>query len=236
MTPKTEALPSALRRIALLAALTDERLDALAQRCAWRRAAAGEEVVSRQSGDRGVYLVVAGRVRVTSYSAGGRQVTFRDVNAGDWFGEVAAIDGLPRSADVQALDDSELAVLPREVFAELLEREPAVAREVLQRLAGLVRSLSERVIELSTLGVAPRLQAELLRLAHEAGVQDNRARLDPAPRHADLASRISTYREQVSRELSRLQRSGLLARDGRALLVTDVAGLARAVEAQRSQA
>lgn len=234
--PGNDPSPAALRRIALLQDVPDARLAALARECAWRHAAAGETVVTRDAGDRGVYLVAAGRVQVTTYSAGGRQVTFRDVAAGDWFGEVAAIDGGPRSADVQALEPSLLAVLPPALFAALLETEPGVARQVLQRLTALVRSLSERVIELSTLGVTQRLQAELLRLAREAGVHGNRARLEPAPRHADLASRISTYREQVSRELSALQQAGLVEKDGRALVLGDVAALARLVEAQRARA
>jgi len=172
-------------------------------------------------------------VRVTTYSASGRQVTFRDVAAGDWFGEVAAIDGLPRSADVQALEDTLLATLPHDSFARLLGEEPSVTQQVLQRLVRLVRSLSERVIDISTLGVQHRIHVEVLRLAHEAGVANNGARIDPAPKHADLAGRVSTNREQVSREMSALQQAGLLAKDGRALLVSDVERLAQMVERER---
>jgi len=82
--------------------------------------------------------------------------------------------------------------------------------------------------------VADRLQAELLRLAREAGVADNQSRLDPAPQHAPLASRISTNREQVSRELAALVRDGLLRKDGAGLLVTDVDRLARQVAGARA--
>jgi CRP-like cAMP-binding protein len=175
-------------------------------------------------------------VRATTYSAAGRQVTFRDIGPGDWFGEIAAIDGSARSVDVQALTEGLLAVLPRELFMELMQQHAQVLEQVLHRLTGLIRSLSQRVIDLSTLGVPQRLHAELLRLAHEAGVDGNRARLDPAPRHADLAGRISTYREQVSREMSVLQRVGLLHKDGTALVVTDVARLQELVKAQLDNA
>lgn len=222
-----------LRRVALLQGLPPERLDALARQCAWRLHDAGSEIYSRASSERGVYLVVSGRVCVTTYSASGRQVTFREVAAGDWFGEVAAIDGLPRSADVQALEDTLLATLPHDVFARLLADEPSVTQQVLLRLVRLVRSLSERVIDISTLGVQHRLHAELLRLALDAGVAGNRARIDPAPRHADLAGRVSTYREQVSREMSALQQAKLLAKDGRALVVNDVGRLQSMVENER---
>jgi CRP-like cAMP-binding protein len=101
-----------------------------------------------------------------------------------------------------------------------------VAERVMRGLAALVRQLSDRVIDLSTLGVQNRVHAELLRLAQQAGVVDNRARLEPVPTHAELAGRISTNREQVTRELNALRREGLLAKDGKALVVPDVARLA----------
>jgi CRP/FNR family cyclic AMP-dependent transcriptional regulator len=233
MAKTVEPSSLGLRRVTLLQGLTAERLDALARQCAWRLHTVDSEIYSRASSARGVYLVISGRVCVTTYSASGRQVTFRDVAAGDWFGEVAAIDGLPRSADVRALEDTLLATLPHDVFARLLAEEPSVTQQVLQRLVRLVRSLSERVIDISTLGVQHRLHAELLRLAFDAGVAHNKARIDPAPRHADLAGRVSTYREQVSREMSALQQSGLLAKDGRALVVNDVQRLASMVEHER---
>jgi CRP-like cAMP-binding protein len=110
----------------------------------------------------------------------------------------------------------------------MLEREPIVAMRMMRNLTTLVRRLTERVIDLSTLGVQTRLHAELLRLAHAGGVQgDNTARIDPAPAHAVLASKISTNREQVTREISALTKRGLLRKDGlHALVVTDVQALA----------
>lgn len=227
-----DVLPSSLglRTIALLDGVAPERLAALARECAWRNCEAGQRIISRDAGDRDMYMIVSGRVRVTTYSAAGRQVTFRDFGAGEHFGEVAAIDGMPRSADVVALQSTLLASLPRAAFGRLLREEPAVAERLLRDLAALVRRLSERVIDLSTLGVHQRLYAEVLRLAREAGVKDNRARIDPAPKHADLAGQVSTYREQVTRELSALARAGVLGKDARALVVLDVARLAKLVE------
>jgi CRP-like cAMP-binding protein len=233
-----EVQPSSLglRRVALLEGLAPERLDALARECAWRAYAPDKQIISRESDDRDFYLIVSGRVRVTTYSAGGRQVTFRDLDAGDCFGEVAAVDGAPRSADVFALDRALLASLPPAAFWRLLRAEPLVAERVLRRLAGLVRELSERVIDLSTLNVQNRIHAELLRLAREAGVSGNAARIDPAPKHADLASRVSTYREQVTRELSGLVKLGILERGDQALVVRDVAALERLVAEVRASA
>jgi CRP/FNR family transcriptional regulator, cyclic AMP receptor protein len=173
---------------------------------------------------------------VTSFSAGGRQVTFRDEDAGDLFGDLAAIDAKPRSADVLALESVLVASLSPEQFRELIAQEPLVRERVLQRLAELVRLLSERVIELSTLGVQNRIHAELLRLARLAAGDGQRVRLDPAPKHADIASQVSTYREQVTREFSALAKQGLLEKDGTAIVLTDVERLARMVEEVRLEA
>jgi CRP-like cAMP-binding protein len=232
------AQPSSLglRGIALLEGLSIERLEAIARECAWRNFEPGQHIITRDAPDRDLYLIVSGRVRVTTYSAAGRQVTFRDFGAGQHLGEVAAIDGLPRSADVVALESALLASMPAAAFRRLLREEPAIAERLLRDFAGLVRRLSERVVDLSTLGVHQRLHAELLRLAREAGVRGNSARIDPAPKHADLASQVSTYREQVTRELSALARAGVLRKEGRALLVLDVARLEKMVEEVRSGA
>jgi CRP-like cAMP-binding protein len=171
-----------------------------------------------------------------SSSAGGRQVTFRDQSPGEVFGELAAIDGKPRSADVVALDSVLVASLTPQAFRELLADEPLVRERVLQRLAGLVRLLSERVMDLSTLGVQNRIHAELLRLARLAGGGAKVVRLQPAPKHADIASQVSTYREQVTRELSALAKAGVLAKDGGALVVRDAAKLEKMVAEVRAGA
>ncbi len=225
-----------LRAVALLEGLSPERLEALARDCAWRNFKAGQRIISRADPGRDLYFIVSGRVRVTTYSAAGRQVTFRDYDAGEHFGEVAAIDGMARSADVVGLEPGLLASLPASTLQRLLREEPALAERLLRDLARLVRRLSERVIDLSTLGVPQRLHAEVLRLAHQAGVKGNRARIDPSPKHADLAGKVSTYREQVTRELSLLARRGVLGKDGRALVVLDVARLQKMVEEVKSGA
>ncbi|WP_431510374.1 Crp/Fnr family transcriptional regulator [Variovorax sp. DAIF25] len=226
----------ALRQIALLAGLSDQRLDQLAQQCLWHSVAAGKPLLLRAEQQGEVFLLVSGRVRVTTYSANGRQVTFRDSEAGEHFGDIAAIDGGPRSADVVTLEPCVVASLDRTAFLALLREEPLVAERVMQRLAALVRQLSERVIDLSTLGVQNRLHAELLRLARGAGFDGNQARLEPAPRHAALASQISTNREQVTRELNALVRSGVLRKDGRALVLEDAGRLERMVAQVRGDA
>jgi CRP-like cAMP-binding protein len=230
------AQPSSLglRRIELLDGLSPEKLDALAQQCAWRNYAAGQRIISRNAAERDVYFLVSGRVRITTYSEGGRQVTFRDISAGEVFGEMAGLDEMPRSADVIALDAVLIASMPAAAFRQLLSDEPQLGARMLRRLASMVRKLSQRVIDLSTLGVQNRIHAELLRLAREAGIEDNKARIDPAPKHADIAGQVSTNREQVTRELSALAKAGLLAKDNAGVLVVrDVKRLEKMVKEVR---
>ena len=227
------AQPSSLglRRIELLDGLSPERLDALARQCAWRNYEAGQRIISRNAVERDVYFLVSGRVRITTYSESGRQVTFRDMSAGEVFGEMAGLDEMPRSADVIALDAVLIACMPAAAFHHLLNDEPQLATRMLRRLASMVRKLTQRVIDLSTLGVQNRIHAELLRLAREAGIDDNKARIDPAPKHADIASQVSTNREQVTRELSALAKAGIVAKGNAGVLVVrDVRQLEKMVK------
>ncbi|HSV58230.1 MAG TPA: Crp/Fnr family transcriptional regulator [Variovorax sp.] len=232
----TEVQPSilGLRGIPLLDGVSTERLEALARECAWRRYEPGQRIISRNGPERDVYMIVAGRVRITFYSTAGRQVTFRDEEAGAILGDVAAVDDGPRSADAVALDGVLIASLPPANFKRLLQQEPVVAERFMRRLTGLVRLLSERVIELSTLGVQHRIHAELLRLARLAAVDGNVARIAPAPKHADIASQVSTYREQVTREMSAMTKAGLLGKEPGALLVTDLSRLEQLVMESRT--
>ena len=89
MSPTVQPSSLGLRAIELLEGLAPEKLDALARQCAWRNYDAGRRIISRNAADRDVYFLVAGRVRITTYSQAGRQVTFRDFAAGETFGEVA---------------------------------------------------------------------------------------------------------------------------------------------------
>lgn len=221
-------LPSArtallgLRGVRLLDGLDTPALEKLSGSLDWRRYEAGNQVITRNAEDRDVYLVIAGKVQVVAFSASGRQITYREMGAGEHFGELAAIDGRARSADVIALEDSLLAIMSQGTFRDLLSKHEALRERMLRGLVAFVREMTDRVFELSTLGVRNRVHAELLRLARRAGVAGNVARICPAPRHGDIASRVSTYREQVTRELSMLTTQGVIAREGNCLVILDV--------------
>ncbi len=236
MTREAKIQPSllGLRSIKLFTRLPDDVLEAVSRRCTWRRFAPDQLVIAKEATDRDVYLIVGGKVRVRVLSPGGRLTAFREVGAGEWIGDLAALDGLPRSADIVAIEDSLIALMPPDEFRTLMLKYPNVAECVILRLVRLIRDLSDRVYDLSTLGVQNRVHAEILRLARLAGVEKNVARIDPAPKHTDIASQVSTYREQVTRELSALAKQGLIERDGSALVVSDVTRLEKLVEDVRN--
>ncbi len=219
-----------LRGIEVFQSLAADERRALATSCDARYYSVNEQVVSRQDESSDVYFIVSGDVRVTIYSRSGRQVSFRDLGSGQMFGDLSAIDGRPRSATVVALADSLILSMPSERFWEALRAHPAVTEATLKELANLIRRLSDRVIEFSTLGVKNRIHAELLRLAREHMHDDNSAEILPAPTHADVASRISTHREAVTRELNHLTQTGLIERRSGKLVIHDVARLTKMVQ------
>ena len=219
-------LPYTLGGISIFAGLTPEALDAIQRRCAWRRYEGGEPIVGYLESSDDVFFVASGEVAVTIYSVAGQAVSFRTLGAGDIFGEYAAIDGGPRSASVEARTSCLIASMSAKEFRKLLRAEPAVAEAVLKDLVRNVRSLTKRVYEFSTLAVNNRIHAELLRLASLAPREGKGARLAPAPTHAEIASRISTHREAVTRELNRLARIGIIERKNGTLIVRDLDRLA----------
>ena len=180
-------------------------------------------IIGRESDSRDVYFVISGRVRVVNHSLSGREIAFHEMDAGGYFGELAAIDGRPRWATVVALTDSLLASVAPDTYVNLLHDHPEMAIEVLRELARFVRASTDRIMELSTLGAHNRVHSEILREARALATEgDNSARISPIPVHADIASRVSTTRETVARVLSDLAKQGLVKREKNALVVKDL--------------
>jgi len=217
-----------LGRIAIFAGLPQAGLQRIDRRCSWRRYEPAEAIVDYLDASDDVFFIALGEVRVTIYSSAGKAVSFRELGTGALFGEYPAIDGGP-SASVEARTSCLVASMPGASFRELLQAEPGVAHALLPRLVKTIRALTTRVYEFSTLAVKNRIQAELLRLASLGPREGKSARIVPAPTHVEIASRISTYLEAVTRELNRLSKIGIIERRGGTLLVKDVDRLAQMV-------
>jgi len=219
----------ALDTIAVFKGLPPSTLTRIEERCRWRRYEAGESIIDYLDASDDVFFLMAGEARVSIYSLDGKVVTFSDLGPGDLSGEMAAIDGDPRSASMEARTPCVVASMPAVAFREILQSEPAVTLSVLRYLVSKIRTLTRRVYEFSALAVGNRVQAEVLRLARLAPKDGKGARIAPAPTHHDIASRVSTHREAVTRELNRLSRMGIIERQGRALHVKDIDRLAAMV-------
>ena len=221
---------ASLRQVSLFGGVTDTDVLAISERCNWRRCDRKETIITRLDPSKNIYFVIEGRIRATAFSLSGREVAYREISAGSFFGELAAIDGKPRSADVIAVEPSLIAWLSAPELWRVLEQYPPVAAELLKHLSLQVRSLTERIFEFSTLAVQQRLHAELLRLAQPSD-DGSSGVIAPAPSHHELATRISTHREAITRELNRLSRAGVLERRGREYFISDLPALERLVSA-----
>ncbi len=199
-----------------------EEWQAMISTCRWHRYGEGELVVEYQDESNGVFIVAQGVIRILYYSLSGREVVFSDIHAGDMFGELSAIDGQRRSATAIAKTESVLVSIPADKFMEIIYSNKSVALAILKRLSEKVRNLSDRLADVSTLSVKSRIHIELLRLATETDDKSNSATIYPAPTHAEIASRVSTHREAVTRELNYLWRCGLVEHKKRSLIIHDV--------------
>jgi CRP/FNR family cyclic AMP-dependent transcriptional regulator len=172
---------------------------------------------------------MTGRLRAVLH--GVRQnLTFRDMEAGSIFGEMSAFDGAPRSVSVFAVNDSLVARMPCTVFLETLFSHRPLGEAVVATLIARVRELSRRVGELGALDVRSRVHAELLRLARPDREDPKRAIILAPPNQSELASRINTRRETVSREINAMEREGLIQRRRGAIVITDALGLSARLE------
>ena len=218
-----------LRGIKVLRDLSDAERADLELKCSWKTYTPGERVLTHLDRTDDVFFLITGRARAVIYSLAGKVVSFRDLAAGDMFGEFSAIDGRPRSATIEARTPCLIAVMTSTLFWETIETQSKFSGAVLRQEIRNIRELTERVFEFSTLAVNNRLHAELLRLARAGETDGEVAEISPCPKHSDIASRISTHREAVTREVNRLAHLNLIEKQGRALRIRDLPRLERMV-------
>lgn len=216
-----DAPSRSLKGIGLFEGLDDAERQRLESHCQWRGYRPGQPVIESGSAGKEVFFVVRGAVNIINFSPSRREVAFATAREGDYFGELSAIDQLPRSANAVAVEESFLGVLPSEVFVDLLKRRVEVTFRVLQGLAHIVRISDVRIMELSTLPATQRVYAELLRMAVPDAAVPSLWVVRPLPPLREIASRVSTTRETVARALSQLYPTGLLRRKGRNLYLMD---------------
>jgi CRP/FNR family transcriptional regulator, cyclic AMP receptor protein len=227
--PKTDYRKASLRKIPILQLVSSETLKKLDSNSTRINFARGQEIIARFGNTEDVYILLSGFARVTVFSASGKAVNFRRINPGDLFGEFSAIDGQKRSASVEAVKPCTALSISGTLFWELMSTDRTFLKMVLTHLVDLLRSLTARVIEFSTLAVKNRIHCEVLRMARFAMNENGECQITPAPTHSEIAARISTHREAVSREFSLMKQLGIIERRGRMLIVKDLERLEKMV-------
>jgi CRP/FNR family cyclic AMP-dependent transcriptional regulator len=194
-----------------------------------RRRYRRNEVIFHQ-GDPGetLHIVAAGAVKIALPSPEGEEAIIATLRRGDFFGELALLDGAPHSATATALEPTETLTLPRETLRDLMRRDEQLRDALLGGLAAEIRRLTAHVEELHFLDLAGRLAMRLTRLAREADpAATGEVRLDWPYTQSDLAAMIGGTRQSVNKLLAELVDDGLVRLDRDVLVVPDVDKLAR---------
>jgi CRP/FNR family transcriptional regulator, cyclic AMP receptor protein len=195
----------------------------------------GQIIIAQGTLSQDVFLVSSGELRVFLYSSQGREVILRDLGTGHLVGEVAAIDEQPRSCSVVALSDAQVVRLSGAEFIALLSEVPAVGLWLMRQMSDRIRDLTERSFDLVTLPVGSRVQRELLRMAGEQHPKNtaDTCLLSPMPTHADIAARVGTHREAVTREMGLLVEDGIIRKRGRSVEIISINALQILLERMR---
>ena len=214
-----EPAVSSFKKVPFLQALEASKAEAFERDCVSRRFEQKELILDFDDASTSVYFIISGKARVLVRTPAGREMILEDLGAGEFFGEMAAIDGLARSANVTALTTVELLIMPSHTYKLIIFSCPAICERLLTLLTTRVRSLNERLFERSVLDLRHRLYAELLRLARPRSESPGQLIISPPPVGQDLAALVGCRREQVSRELQALAEEGLIEKRKGSLLL-----------------
>ncbi len=219
----------ALGRCRLFAGMSAEARASIAQTLRTRRFRKGEVVFHEGDPGDALFIVASGAVKVVLPSEEGDEAILATLRRGEFLGELALLDGAPRSASCIALEPTEMLTLPRDRFS-LLIAEPSIRDALLAALAAELRRITADVAELHFLDLTGRLAARLARLAatHGTPAADGSVRLETPPTQGDLASMIGATRQSVNKLLGEFADAGLLRLDRDAIVIPDPAALERA--------
>jgi len=229
MLPGRSVLGS-LTSIAFFGGLDAEALEGLAASMRARRFKRGEVIFHIGDPGDALFVIVSGQVKISLPSDTGEEAILATLGPGDVFGELALLDGAPRSASATSMGPTETVVLPRDRFRELIATEAAVRDALLAAVAGELRRLTTHVEELHFLDITGRLAARLVRLAHEGStaLPDGGIRLRSNLTQGDLAAMVGCTRQSVNKLLGQFTDDGLLRLEREGIVVTDLDGLVTA--------
>ena len=220
----------ALRSCALFRAVDDATLTLVAGSLKVRRFRRGEVVFHQGDPGDSLYVIESGSVKIVLPSPEGDEAIIATLRRGDFFGELALLDGAARSATAISMEPSSTLVLSRPPFLALIDSQPALRTALYASLAGELRRLTGHVEELHFLDLGGRLAMRLARLAEECDPGATEVRLSWPYTQSDLASMIGGTRQSVNRLLSGLVARGLVWFDGDTIVIPDVHRLERSAE------
>ncbi len=169
-----------------------------------------------------LFIILNGRVKVVRTDDNGKEVILSILGQGDFFGEMALLDDLPRSATVVALDKSELFIIHRRDFLDLIERTPKVATALLRELTLRLRKSNEQIENLSLKDAVGRVATVILQLADEVGkIRKGAVVIEDFPVQQDLANMAGTSRETISRTIHQFMHNNYVEQKGNTLIIKD---------------
>lgn len=218
-----------LRRVPLFAGLRPDALEGLAAQLRRRTFKHGTTIFHKDQAGDALYVIESGRVRIFLPTEGGTELTVDVAGAGDIFGELALLDGRPRSASAEALEDTTTFTLTRDEFKAHLAATPQLAVALIELLSSRLRHVTEYAESLAHLDVHARLARTLLEMAGRYGVDRNGIEIDFDLTQADLATMVGATRERVNRALAVFRSQGLIELRGRKIALLDPPRLRRRI-------
>ena len=211
-----------LQSVALFWDLSEEELGYISQKMIARHYESGKFIFLEDSEGEQCFFVVQGSVKVTRLSKDGREVILAMLNEGEFFGEMALLDGESRSANVIALEETEVLTLNREDFLVVLHDYPQIAIQLLKEMAHRLRKSDRQIASLSLSDAEKRIALCIIRFADEQGViRRGQVSIPRVPIQQDIANMAGTSRETVSRAINVLEKEHYIKRQGRELLILD---------------
>jgi len=169
-----------------------------------------------------LFIIISGKVKIVRTDDEGGEVILSILGEGDFFGEMAILDGLPRSATVVSIDNSELFMIHRRDFLQVIEKSPQVAVSLLRELTRRLRKADEQIKSLSLKDAVGRVANVILQLADDSGkIKKGQVIIPDFPLQQDLANMAGTSRETISRTIHQFIREGLLEQRGNSLVITN---------------
>jgi len=174
----------------------------------------GNLIFLEESEGKNLFFVVEGSVKVTRLSKDGREVILAMLNAGDFFGEMSLLDGEARSANVIALEKTEVLSLNRDDFLVVLHDYPKIAIQLLKEMTSRLRKSDRQIVSLSLSDAEKRIALCIVRFADEQGVIKNgQVTIPKIPIQQDIANMAGTSRETVSRAMTLLTEEKYIERN-----------------------